>query len=106
MSSQRPSPGRGGVDETVRKSPEDNTSVVVERGTTTPMTTEGGGLQQSGPSPNTIPGTSTTPGSDQHPPPKEGGGAGAPSATSVNPEAADTLQEASNMPPLWRNTAP
>ena len=33
-------------------------------------------------------------GSDQHPPSKEGGGARAPSVTSVNPEAADSMQEA------------
>ena len=94
VSSQRPSPGRGGADETVQKAPEDNTSDAVERGTATPMTTEGGGPQQFGPSPNTVPETSTAPGSDQHPPSKEGGGAAAPSAASVNPEAADTLQEA------------
>ena len=72
VSSQRPSPGRGGADETVLKTPEDNTSDAVERGTTTPMTTEGGGPQQSGPSPNTISETSTAPASDQHPTLKEG----------------------------------
>ena len=44
VSSQRPSPGRGGADETVQKAPEDNTCTV-EQGTATPMTIEGVGIQ-------------------------------------------------------------
>ena len=94
VSSQRPSPGRGGADKTVQKAPEDNTSDAVERGTATPMTTEGGGPQQFGPSPNTVPETNAALGSDQHPPSTEGGGAAAPSAASANLEAAHTLEEA------------
>ena len=58
------------------------------------MTTEGGVPQQSGPSLNIVSETSTAPGSDQHPPSKEEGGAGAPSTASANPEATDAMQEA------------
>jgi len=94
VSSQRASPGGGGADGAVQKAPEDNTSDTIEQGTATSMTTEGGGPQLSGPSPTAIPKTSMAPGSDQHPPLKEGGGAAAPPAASVNPESADTLQEA------------
>ena len=94
VSSQRPSTGRGGAYETVRKAPEDNTLGVLERGTTIRTTIKGGGLQQSGPSPDAVPETSMIPGSDQHPSSKEGGGARSPSAASVNPEAADSMREA------------
>ena len=47
--SRRTSPGRGGADEAVEKAPEVNTSVAEDLGEATPMTTDGGDPQQSGP---------------------------------------------------------
>ena len=54
------------------------------------METGDGGHVQFGPQPNVIPETHTPPESDEKPPPKEGG-VPTPPATSVNPEAPDTL---------------
>ena len=59
-------------------------------GEPTPMETGDGGHVQFGPQPNVIPETHTAPESDEQPPSKEGG-APTPPATSVNPEAPDTL---------------
>ena len=67
MSSQRTSPGQVGADEAVQKAPEVNTSDAADWGKATPLTSEGGGPQQFGPSPNTISETNVAPGSDQHP---------------------------------------
>ena len=57
------------------------------------METNDGGHDQSGPQPNTISETSTVPESSGQSPLKEVG-APTPPATSINPEAPDTLTEA------------
>ena len=72
MLSQRTSPGHGGAGEAVEKAPEVNTSVAEYIGEATPMTTDGGDPQQSGPQPDTIPENNTAPGSGGQPPSKEG----------------------------------
>nr|XP_040258366.1 uncharacterized abhydrolase domain-containing protein DDB_G0269086-like [Aegilops tauschii subsp. strangulata] len=84
--SQRTSPGCGGASEAIEKAPED----MVEA---TPMATNGGDRQQSRPQPYTLPETNVAPGLSKQLPSKEGGGS-APSATSTNPEAPNTLVEA------------
>ena len=58
--------------EAVKKAPEVNTSVAEDIGEATPMATDGGDPQQSGPQPNTIPETNAAPGSGEQPPLKEG----------------------------------
>ena len=73
VSSQRVSPGQGGVDEAVEKVPEVDTSVAKDLGEATPMTTNNGEPHQSGPPPNTIPETNAAPGLDTQPPSREGG---------------------------------
>ena len=91
--SQRASLGHGEVQEAVKVAAEGNTSIAEERGKSTPMETGDGGNAQFGPQPNIIPETHTAPESGEQPPSKEGG-ASTPPATSVNPEAPDTLVEA------------
>ena len=90
--SRRTSPGHGGAGEVVEKAPEGNTSVAEDIGEATPMATDDGDNQQSGPQPDTLPETYVAPGSGEQPPSKEG--ASAPSVTSTNPEAPNTLVEA------------
>ena len=84
----------GGANETVEGVPEVNTSGTEDLGEAAPMTTDGGDPQYSRAQPNTIPETNMAPGSDKQPPLKDGGGAAAPSAASINPEAAHALEEA------------
>ena len=91
--SRRASPGHGEVREAAKTAPEGNASAVENMGSATPMETDDGGPDQSGPQPNTIPETHVAPESSEQPPSKEGG-APAPPATSINPEAPDTLREA------------
>ena len=57
------------------------------------METDGGGLDQSGPQPNTAPESHTAPDQSEQPPSKEGG-VPTPPTTSINPEAPGTLREA------------
>ena len=59
--SERASPGHGEVQEAVRTAPEGNTSAAEYMGGPTPMETEDGGHDQSGPQPNTIQETHTAP---------------------------------------------
>ena len=91
--SRRTSPDREGVNEDIEKVPEVNTSVAEDMGGAVPMVTDGGGLDQSGPQPNTIPETPVAPESNKRPPSREGG-VPAPTATSTNPEAPNTLVDA------------
>ena len=94
MLSRRTSPGRGGADEAVEKAPEVNTSVAEDLGEATPMTTNSGEPHQSEPPPHTVLEANAAPGRDAQPPSREGGGAPAPSAASINLEAAHALDEA------------
>lgn len=57
------------------------------------MGTDGGGLDQSGPQPNTIPESHMAPDPSEQPSSKEGG-VPTPLTTSINPKAPDTLREA------------
>ena len=91
--SQRTSPGHGEVWEAVKLAAEGNTSVAEERGKSTSMETGNGGNAQFGPQPNIILETHTAPESDQQHSSREGG-VPSPPASSINPEAPDTLVEA------------
>nr|XP_020167269.1 uncharacterized protein CG45076-like [Aegilops tauschii subsp. strangulata] len=62
-------------------------------GDTTPMETDDGSLDQSGPQPNTTPETHMAPESSEQPSSREGG-VPTPPATSINPEVPDMLREA------------
>ena len=59
--SRRASSGHEDVQEAVRTVPEGNTSAAEDMGGPTPMETEDGGHDQSGPQPNTVPETHTAP---------------------------------------------
>ena len=87
------SPGHWEVREAVKVTTEGNTFVAEERGKSTPMETGNGGRAQFGPQPNIIPEIHTAPESGEQPPSREGG-APSPPASSINPEAPDTLVEA------------
>ena len=78
------------VREAAKTEPKGDTPAAENMGEPTPMETGYGGHVQFGPQPNVIPETHTSPESDERPPSKEGG-APTPPATSVNPEAPDTL---------------
>ena len=91
--SRRTSPGHGGASEAAEKAPEDNTSAAEDMEGATPMATDDGGPEQSGPQPDIIPETNVAPESGEQPPSKEEG-ASAPTAASTNPEASNTLVEA------------
>jgi hypothetical protein len=91
--SQRTSPGQGEVRKAAETAPEGNASAAGNMGGVIPMETDGGGPNQSGPQPNTAPETHTAPGLSEQPPSKEGG-VPTPPASSINPEAPDTLREA------------
>ena len=58
--------------EAVKTVPEGNTSAAENLGGTTPMETDDGGPDQSGPQPNTIPETHVAPKLSEQPPSKEG----------------------------------
>ena len=73
--------------------PEGNALAAENTGGTIPMETDDGGLDQSGPEPNTIPETQVAPESNKRPPSREGG-VPTPAATSTNLEAPNTLMEA------------
>ena len=105
--SQRTSPGHGEVREAAKTAPEGNASAAENMGGTTPMETDDGGPDQSGPQPNTIPETHVAPESSKQPPSKEGE-APTPTATSTNPEAPNPLMDALqfNVLPSWRSTIP
>ena len=91
--SQRTSPGHGEVREATKTAAEGNASAAENMGGTTPMETNGGGLDQFGPQPNTIPETHMAPESSEQPPLKKGGDK-IPPTTSINLEAPNTLREA------------
>nr|XP_045087525.1 fibrous sheath CABYR-binding protein-like [Aegilops tauschii subsp. strangulata] len=59
--SQRTSPGRGGAGVAVEKAPEGNTLVAEDMGEVTPMETDGGDRQHSGPQLDTPPETNASP---------------------------------------------
>lgn len=90
--SQRTSPGQGEVRKAAETAPEGNTSAAKNMGDAIPMETDSRGPDQSGPQPNTTSETHTAPESSEQPPLKEGG-VPTPPATSINPEAPDTLRE-------------
>nr|XP_040251763.1 myosin heavy chain-like [Aegilops tauschii subsp. strangulata] len=81
---------QGEVWEAAKTAPKGDTPTAKNMGEPTSMETGDGGHVQFGPQPNVIPETHTAPESDEQPPSKEGG-APTPPATSVNPEAPDTL---------------
>ena len=76
--------------EAAKVTPQGDTIATGNMGESTPMETDDGGHAQFGPQPNIIPETHTAPESGEQPPSKEGG-APIPPATSINPEALDTL---------------
>ena len=88
--SRRTLPGQGEVREAAKTAPKGDTPAAENMGEPTPMETGDGGHVQFGPQPNVIPETHMAPESGEQPPSKEGG-ASTPPATSVNPEAPDTL---------------
>lgn len=79
--------------EAVKVAPEGNTYAAENMRELTPMEARNRGHAQFGPQPNIIPKIDMAPESGEQPPSKEGG-ALTPPATSVNPEAPDTLMEA------------
>lgn len=91
--SRKTLPSQGEVRGAAKVAPEGDIPATGNMGESTPMETDDGGHAQFGPQPNIIPETHTAPESGEQPPSKEGG-AQIPSATSVNPEAPDTLVEA------------
>ena len=91
--SRRTSPGQGEKQEVVGMAPEGDTSGAGHVGEQIPMETGDGGHIQFGPQPNTAPETYTASESGKQLPSKEGG-VPIPQATSVQPEAPDTLLEA------------
>ena len=93
VTSQRVSPTRGGGSGADERVPEVNTSAIVCQGETVPMATDGREPKQSELPPNTVPGASMAPESGRQPP-TIGGGASAPTASSINLEAPNTLEEA------------
>src|SRR5215216_1821728 len=95
--SRRTSLGNGEVREAAKTAPEGNASAAENMGGTTPMETNNGGPDQSGPQPNTIPEAHMAPELSEQPPSKEGG-APAPTATSTNPEAPNPLMDALQRP--------
>ena len=90
--SQRTSLGQGEVRRAAETKPEGNTSAAGNMGGIIPMETDGGGLDQSGPQPNTAPEPLVVPDSVRRPPVKRR----KPPVTvaSVHPEAPDNLLEA------------
>ena len=69
--SQRTSPGHGEVREADKTAPEGNASAAENMGGTTPMETDDGGPDQSGPQPNTILETHVALKSSKQPPSKD-----------------------------------
>ena len=78
--------------EAAKTAPEGNALAAENMGGATPMATDGGGPDQSGPQPNTTPDTQVALEPNKRPPSKEGG-APTPAATSTIPEEANTLME-------------
>ena len=72
MLSQRASPGHGEVREAAKTAPEGNALAAENMGGATPMVTDGGGPDQSGPQPNIISEAHMAPESSEQPPLKEG----------------------------------
>ena len=97
--SQRTSPSQGEVRKAAEMAPEGNASAAENMGGTTPMGTDDGGLDQSGPQPNTTPETHMAPESSEQPSSREGG-VPTPPATSINPEVPDMLTEALECSPV------
>ena len=71
--SQRTCPGQGEVRKVAKTTLEGNGSAAENMGGTTPMETDDGGPDQSGPQPNTTSETHRAPESSEQPPLKEGG---------------------------------
>ena len=91
--SRRTFPGQGEVQEAISVAPEGNTSAAGYVREPIPLDISDGGHIQFGPQPNTIPEAHTAPESSKQPSSKEGG-VPIPPATSVHPEAPNTLLEA------------